>query len=122
MAVVSPAEAAVSRSAKLRCARHDVAAGVVRVSLSGDLDASAVPDVDRVLRAAHDDAAFVVVDLDELAFVDGAGASVLRAAGALARREGRRVVAVNARPRVHDALALAGVEPELELIATPPPP
>jgi anti-anti-sigma factor len=119
MAVVLPAQTAVSLERDPRCERHDVSDGVVRVSLRGDLDASSGSDVDRALRAACGDVAFVVVDLDDVASVDGAGADVLRAAGAAARRKGRRIVAVNARPEVHRALALAGVEPGVKLIETP---
>ena len=102
MAVVHPPQTVGAVRSRLRCARFDVGANVVRVSLSGDLDASWGPDLDQVLRAAHDDAAIVVVDLDELASVDEAGAAVLRAAGERARRQGRRMVAVNAQAKVQD--------------------
>jgi len=119
MAAASPAQAADPRQDRLRCERYDVGPGVVRVSLRGDLDASSGPDLGRVLRAVHDDAAFVVVDLDEIASVDGAGAAALRAAGAQARRQGCRIVAVNAQPPVRSKLERAGVERDLKLIATP---
>jgi len=119
MAVVHPPQSVGAVRSRLRCARFDVGANVVRVSLSGDLDASSGADLDQVLRAAHDDAAIVVVDLDQLASVDEAGAAVLRAAGERARRRGRRVVAVNARAQVQDELQSAGVERELKLVATP---
>jgi anti-anti-sigma factor len=118
MSAVHPPQTTGDVRARLRCARHDVGAGVVRVSLSGELDASSSHDLDRVLRAADDDAATVVIDLDELASVDEAGAAVLRAAGKRARRRGRRVVAVNAHAQVQEGLELAGVERELKLVAT----
>jgi anti-anti-sigma factor len=118
MSAVHPPQTAGDPRVRLRCARHDVGGGVVRVSLTGELDESSGHDLDRVLRAADDDAAVVVIDLDELASVDEAGAAVLRAAGERANRRGRRVVAVNVQTQVQEELELAGVERELKLVAT----
>jgi len=118
MSAVHPPQTPDDVRVRLRCARHDAGAGVVRVSLSGELDESSGHDLDRLLRAADDDAAIVVIDLDELASVDEAGAAVLRAAGERARRRGRRVVAVNAQAKVQEELELAGVEREVKLVAT----
>ena len=118
MSAVHPPQTPGDVGVKLRYARHEAGAGVVRVSLSGELDERSGRDLDRLLRAADDDAAIVVIDLDELASVDEAGAAVLRAAAERARRRGRRVVAVNAQAKVQEELELAGVEREVKLVAT----
>ena len=101
----------------MRCTRHDLGTGVVRVALRGELDLSSGPELDRLLDQLLADASFVVVDLDELSFVDPAGAAALRAAG---QRAGSRVVAVNVQPHVRTTLMTVGVHRVLKLVDTTP--
>jgi anti-anti-sigma factor len=93
---------------------------VVRVALTGELDAAEAGTLDEILRSVHAQGAVAVIDLDELTSIDSAGARVLRAAASRARLQGRRMVAVNARPDVQRTLKLMGVAGELKLVDTPP--
>jgi anti-anti-sigma factor len=122
MAASSSPQSADRARGTLECRRIDVGPRVVRVSLRGDLDAVSASQVDRMLRTAQDDEAIVVVDLDQLDSVDDTAAAVLRDAGERARRHGRRIVAVNAQPRVQETLERLGVERELKLVSTRPSP
>jgi anti-anti-sigma factor len=104
---------------RFRCRRHDIGAAVVRVALTGELDAAAAGTLEQILRSVHAEGAVAVIDLDELTSIDTAGARVLRAAASRARLQGRRLVAVNARPDVQRALKLMAVARELKLVETP---
>jgi len=52
-------------------------AGEWQGSLGGEIDLSAVPELDAVLRLAHADANTVWIDLHEVSFMDSAGISTL---------------------------------------------
>ena len=99
------------------CRRHDIGAGVVRISVSGKLDSAAVDTLDQALRGVSDAGAITVIDLDELTFVDSTGARTLSAAAARARTFGRRLVAVNGRPEVEQLLTEMGVDRALKLVS-----
>ena len=71
------------------------------MALAGGLDRLSAPDVGHLLDDALAAAAFVVVDLDDLASADPAGVEVLRAAG---RAGGHRFIVVNVPPHVQDSL------------------
>ena len=102
----------------MRCTRHELGTGVVRVALRGELDLSSGPELDRLLdQVLATDATFVVVDMDELSFVDPAGAAALRAAG---QRAAARVVAVNVQPHVRTTLMTIGLHRVLKLVDTTP--
>jgi len=113
----SPTTSTVPTASAVRCTCHDLGTGVVRVALSGELDPSSVPELDRLLDRLLDNATFVVVDLDELSFVDPAGAAALCAAG---QRAGSRIVAVNVHPHVRPTLMTVGVHRALKVIDTTP--
>jgi anti-anti-sigma factor len=109
-------------AADFHCRRHDIGAGVVRISVSGRLDSAAVDTLDQALRSVSDDGAVTVIDLDELTFVDSTGARTLSAAAARARTFGRRLVAVNGRPDVEQLLTEMGVDRALKLVSAQPSP
>jgi anti-anti-sigma factor len=104
------------------CRRHDIGAGVVRISVSGRLDSAAVDTLDQALRSVSDDGAVTVIDLDELTSVDSTGARKLSAAAARARTFGRPLVAVNGRPEVEQLLTEMGVDRALKLVSAQPSP
>ena len=122
MAASSSPQSADPPRGTLECRRIDVGPRVVRVSLRGDLDAVSASEVDRMLETAQEDGAIVVIDLDQLDSVDDAGAAMLRAAGERARRQGRRIVAVNGQPRVQETLERLGIQRELKLVSMRPSP
>jgi anti-anti-sigma factor len=103
---------------RFRCRRHDVGEGVVRVSVAGELDRAGAAALTGVLCGADTDAPTTVLDLDELTLIEFASASALRAAAARARRDGRRLIAVNARPDVERSLRLMGIDRQLKLVST----
>ena len=113
---VRPASPAVAR---FGCRRHDLGADVVRVALTGELDAAAAGTLDGMLRSVQSDGAFAVIDLDRLTSISAAGARVLRAAALRARLQGRRLVAISARRDVERTLKLMGIVGELKLVDTP---
>jgi anti-anti-sigma factor len=65
---------------------HD--AGRIRVQLRGELDLAGVPAVRRRLRALRERGEAVVLDLDELEFIDMSGLRVVFAAAEEASRDG----------------------------------
>jgi hypothetical protein len=52
--------------------------------------------------------------------IDSVAARTLPAGASRARRQGRRVVAINARPEVQQKLGPTGIARELKLVDTPP--
>ena len=88
--------------------RHD--AGRVLVALSGELDVSSAPELERCLSEleaeSHSD---VVLDLSELSFVDSAGISVLVKAKHQAEAKGRQLVLRGPPPQVQRIFAVIGI-------------
>jgi anti-anti-sigma factor len=99
----------------LRFTRHDLREGVVRLAVEGDLDLSCAPEFESQLADALAAAAYVVIDLEDVGFVDPGGAAALRAAG---RAVGSRLIAVNAQPHVRKTLTSIGVDRMLKLVPT----
>lgn len=112
------ASTASPSSGSLACTRHHLDEGVVRIAVAGELDLRSAPGLGRALEIALVDAAFVVLDLDALTFVDVAGGAPLRAAGRVA---GRRLIVVNAQPHVRRTLTAIGVQRFLKLVPAPSP-
>ena len=102
---------------RFRCRRHDVGGGVVRVSVAGELDRVSAAALDQLLRSAVSNGAATVIDLDDLRFIDIAGARTLRAAAARARQHGCRLIAVNGAPDVEKWLCLMGLDRQLKLVS-----
>jgi anti-anti-sigma factor len=101
---------------RLRSHRAD---GAYMVSLAGEFDLAAVDAVERELRRAEaTDAAVVVLDLRELAFMDVSGVRVIVQAQ---RRLGDRLAVVKATGTVHRILEICGLHERLRLIEAPPP-
>ena len=98
--------------------RHSTGAAVA-VIVSGELDLSTAPRLAAVLdRVSRLDPEVVVVDLEEVDFMDCAGLKVLlRAADALNAADGRRLEVTGAGRQVQKLFELTGTE-EL-LLGTP---
>jgi anti-anti-sigma factor len=104
------------RCLRLRSYRVD---GAYMVSLAGEFDLAAVEAVERELRRAEaTDAAVVVLDLRELAFMDVSGIRVIVLAQ---RRLGDRLAVVKATGAVHRILEICGLDERLRLVEAPPP-
>jgi anti-anti-sigma factor len=89
--------------------------GSHRVRLQGEMDLSVIGLVDREMRRAEaSDAAKIVLDLDELEFVDAAGLRLLLQLNTRSEDNGRRLrVRRAAAPQVQRVLELTGVGSQL---------
>ena len=88
------------------------------VRLSGEMDLSVVGWVDReMLRAESTDAARIVLDLDELEFLDASGIRLLLHVAARSRSNGGRLRIRRARsPQVQRVIELTGVGDALPFV------
>ena len=85
------------------------------LALHGELDLATAAKVDDELRRIEaTDAAVILVDLDDLDFIDSTGIRVLITAAARSGRDSRLVLQC-ANPRVLRVLDMAGVAPLLPL-------
>jgi anti-anti-sigma factor len=89
-----------------------------RVRLCGEMDLSVVGWVDReMLRAESTDAARIVLDLDELEFLDAAGVRLLLHLNARSKSNGGRLCITRARsPQVQRVIELTGVGDALPFV------
>lgn len=88
-----------------------------RVSFAGELDMSHALRVEQELRAVEERCPRVLVlDLEELAFMDSTGLRLVLSAHARAERQGRRLVIVEGGDAVKRIFRLAGVDDRLELL------
>jgi anti-anti-sigma factor len=91
--------------------RSERAGGDQRVQLLGEMDLSVIGTVDReVARAEAGDAARIVLDLEELEFLDASGIRLLLNLNARSRNNGDRLRITKARfPQVQRIIDLTGV-------------
>ncbi|MGC4770039.1 STAS domain-containing protein [Micromonospora sp. DT44] len=90
-------------------ARTSTAPGRIVVTLTGECDLAAQPELTTVLSAAVRAAAVVVVDVGGLRFLDSTGLHGLVTAHQAARADGRHLYAVNASGPVATVLDITGV-------------
>ena len=83
----------------------------IRVGVEGELDLSVIGMVDREMeRAEATDAAKIVLDLDELEFMDASGVRLLLELNARSESNGRRLrMTRTGSPQVQRVLELTGV-------------
>lgn len=93
---------------RLACTVSNRGVGAAWIHVSGELDISTSPELERTLTAAVRDTLLVVLDLSELGFIDSAGVHAIVAADATARAEGRRLVVLPAAPLVHAVFTVTG--------------
>jgi anti-sigma B factor antagonist len=90
-------------------ARTSTAPGRIVVTLTGECDLAAQPELTTVLSAAVRAAPVVVVDVGGLRFLDSTGLHGLVTAHQAARADGRRLYAVNASGPVATVLDITGI-------------
>ncbi|HEV3322763.1 MAG TPA: STAS domain-containing protein [Solirubrobacteraceae bacterium] len=89
------------------------------LALHGELDLLAAPRLQSELESdAVDAAAILVLDLDDVQFMDSAGLRVVLAAHERKVERGQRVVVTLGSPQVQRLLSLAGVSGHLHTIAS----
>jgi anti-anti-sigma factor len=92
---------------------------VVVVGVSGDLDLSTAPELERSLTRVQTDGRAVVLDLRRVSFMDSSGLRVILAADARARSAGTRLVLVEGPPGVQRIFQLTLLDRRLEFVADP---
>jgi anti-sigma B factor antagonist len=101
------------------CRRSDCMSTVC-LSVSGELDIAAAPQLERALAGAQADAALVILDLRELQFMDSSGVHLILAASGRVRQAGGRLVVVRGPYQVERIFALVGLDCQLERVDHPP--
>jgi anti-anti-sigma factor len=76
-------------------------------TLSGELDATTAPELEYAFREADLGADLIVVDMRDLALMDGAGADVIASAAEALAKAGRRLVVVRGPEAVDAVFTLA---------------
>ena len=87
--------------------------GRVRVRLRGELDVASAPTVARRLRALRGPGAHVLLDLDDLAFMDMAGLRMVLAAAEDASHDGWAFTITRGSPAVRRLIELVGADGRL---------
>lgn len=88
-----------------------------RVTIAGELDMSHALRVEQELRAVEQQRPKVVVlDLEELEFMDSTGLRLVLSAHARAERQGRRLAIIQGGDAVRRLFRLAGVSDRLDLL------
>jgi anti-sigma B factor antagonist len=93
--------------------------GLTTIAVSGDLDLSTAPELERSLLAAQTDARAVVLDLRGLSFMDSSGLRVILAADARARAHQARLILVPGPPGVQRVFHLTLLDRRLEFVEDP---
>ncbi len=87
------------------------------IHLRGNLDAHASPELLATLRATlNTQNQLIVVDMDELEFIDSSGIATLAEGLAWSRHSGGRFVLAGIRPRIMDVLSLARLDTVFEIV------
>ena len=95
----------------------EVADGLVRVALKGELDLSTVNKVEEELESLEAGGArLIVLDLSRLTFLDSTGLRCLVTADQRAREAGRRLVLVRGPDAVQRVFTITRLEERLEMV------
>ena len=87
--------------------------------LHGELDLTSAPRLQSELESSTVDAAeILVLDLDDVHFIDSAGLRVILAAHERTLERGRRLALTPGSPQVQRLLSIAGVDGRLQTIAS----
>ena len=94
-------------------------AQAVRVRLRGELDLAGAPTVTDCLRRLQDRGERVLLDLDELTFIDMSGLRVVLAAAESASRDGWTFAVTRGSPPVRRLIALVRLDGQLPVCGSP---
>ncbi|MGI8802392.1 MAG: STAS domain-containing protein [Solirubrobacteraceae bacterium] len=99
---------------EIRLAEHGDA---VRMTIIGELDLATAPEFEKALGEVEaSDVEAIVVDLDELEFLDSTGLRALLAADARSRANGGRLSLTRGSPPVRRLFELVGAESRLPFV------
>jgi anti-anti-sigma factor len=92
----------------------------VHVTLTGELDISTAQRLEDDLRRVEADSPeLIVLDLQQLSFMDSTGLRLLIMADARAREDGRRVDIVRGNEMVHRVMRLTRLDERLNIVEDP---
>jgi anti-anti-sigma factor len=95
----------------------EVANGLARIALKGELDLSTVNKVEEELQALEaSGASLIVLDLSRLTFLDSTGLRCLVTADQRAKESGRRLVLVRGPDAVQRVFTITRLEERLEMV------
>jgi anti-sigma B factor antagonist len=97
------------------CSWSDGGLDAAWVHLGGELDVATVPQLEYTLGDPQLQARLLVLDLRELAFIDGAGVRAIVNASIRARQLGRRLVLLRGNRNVNRMFTLTGSSDDLEI-------
>jgi anti-anti-sigma factor len=89
------------------------------LALQGELDLASAPLAAEELRRAEESHSLIVLDLQELTFMDSTGLHMALTADRRARAEGRRLVLVGVQPQVRRLLELTQCDAQLTILEDP---
>jgi anti-sigma B factor antagonist len=92
--------------------------GVVIAAVAGDIDMSTVPGLRERLLGLADGGHPLIIDLNQVTFIDSAGLGVLVRVARRAEEHGGSLHAVCSRPQIRKLLWLTGVDRRIPLTAT----
>jgi anti-sigma B factor antagonist len=101
------------------CASCADGPGFTRVTLSGELDLAAAPQLADALAEVPDRTAVVILDLSELTFMDSTGLHLIVSARARLADAGCRLVLVPGSHQVQRIFEITGTKHHLEFISAP---
>jgi anti-anti-sigma factor len=91
--------------------RTELADGVARIALEGELDMATVPALeDHLATFAQDGISTILVDVEELKFMDSSGLQALLRARSRAEAAGHQFTVVGAGPMVRGLFDLTGTQ------------
>jgi anti-sigma B factor antagonist len=93
--------------------------GHVLVTITGEIDISTAPQLDeQLITILPSGDRYLIVDLDQVSFIDAAGLGVLARAAKRATARGGTLHLVCARPRTRQLLAITGLDRRILLART----
>ena len=98
------------------CSWSDGSEDAAYVHLTGELDLSTAPELERTLQQAQARAPVVVLDLRELTFIDSFGLHVIVNAKARAKRAGGRSIVVRGARQLDRLMTATGLCKLLEIV------
>ncbi len=99
--------------------RHD-GAGRVIIALTGELDMASAPLLQRAIAdSALAASAVLVLDLEQLSFLDSTGLRIILGVRELCQERGQGFAVTPGSPQVQRLLSITGVAEHLQMVAAP---
>jgi RNA polymerase sigma-B factor len=113
---LAPPDCNGAAPAGFACSWTDGSEDAAYVHLTGELDLSTAPELERTLQRAQARAPVVVLDLRELTFIDSSGLHAIANANARAKRAGGRSIVVRGTRQFDRLMTVTGLCKLLEIV------